>query len=310
MISVHLTPNNSYTDRLMDSSTIRIYLKAIPKSILFGGMLILLSITVYYYAQSQVSFITIGKAAQFETLAYYDLAVLFIGLLLVLVGLSRLVSEASVKVRAFELVPIRSRWIVPYVLGTKKFGRLFLISSILYGLFYSFLTSLIVYQPSVTFSTQYLVTIPSALVIPFYGPPGQIPILVVYVTEHLGLLLIPLSVILLIAVSLLVGLNISMVAFAYANRPKNYRGQWLGGLGGIVGLFTGCPTCAGLFLANMIGGAGAASVSTLLASSQPLFIGISIPILIVTPVLISRSLAKVFKGGCLNQPQLKQIKKE
>lgn len=283
----------------MDSSTIILYLNAIPKSSIFGGILILLSTTLYYFAQSRISFITIRKVAQFETLAYYDLAILFIGILLVLIGLSRYLSEAGVKVRAFELVPIRSRWIVPYILSTKKYGRLFVISSIIYGLFYSFVTSLIVYQPNITFSTEYLVSVPSALVIPFYGAPGQIPVLVVYITEHLGLLLIPLSVILLVTVSLLVGLNISMAAFAYANRPKNYGGQWLGGFGGIVGLFTGCPTCAGLFLANIVGGAGAASVSTLLASSQSFFIGISIPILIITPILISKSLAKVFEGGCL-----------
>jgi len=288
----------------MDSSTLILNLKAIPKVSIFGGILILLSISVYYYAQSRISFVTIRTVAQFETLAFYDLAVLFIGILLVLISLSRFLSEAGVRVKTFELVPIRSRWIVPYVLGTKKFGRLFVVSSILYGVFYSFVTSLIVYQPSVTFSTEYLVSVPSALVIPFYGSPGQIPVLVVYITEHLGLLLIPLSVVLLVTVSILVGLNISMAAFAYSNRPKNYGGQWLGGLGGMVGLFTGCPTCAGLFLANIVGGAGAATVSTLLASSQSFFIGISIPILIVTPILISRSLAKVFEGGCLAPSKL------
>ncbi len=289
---------------MVNSSIIISYLKAIPKPSLIGGILILLSTTLYYYAQSRISFITIERVALFETLAYYDLTVLFIGLLLVLIGLSKSLSEAGARVKTFELVPIRSRWIVPYILSTKKFGRLFVVSSILYGLFYSFLTSLIVYQPSVTFSTEYLVSIPSVLVVPFYGAPGQIPVLVVYITEHLGLLLIPLSVILLVTVSVLVGLNISMAAFAYANRPKNLGGHWLGGIGGMAGLFTGCPTCAGLFLANIVGGAGAASVSTLLASSQPFFIGISIPILIITPILISRSLAKVFEGGCLTQSKV------
>lgn len=288
----------------MNPATVILYLKTVPKSIIFGGILILLSTTFYYYAQSRISFITIRKVAQFETLAYYDLALLSVGILLVLIGLSKFLIEARVRVKALELVPIKSGWIVLYILSSKKFGRLFVISSVLYGIFYSFVTSLIVYQPDVTFSKEYLVSIPSAVVIPFYGPPGQIPVLVVYITEHLGLLLIPLSIKLLLAVSILVGLNISMAAFAYANRPKNYRGQWLGGFGGIVGLFTGCPTCAGLFLANMVGGAGAASVSTLLASSQSFFIGISIPILIATPILISRSLAKVYEGGCLTQSKI------
>jgi hypothetical protein len=70
-------------------------------------------------------------------------------------------------------------------------------------------------------------------------------------------------------------------------------------LGALVGLFTGCPTCAGLFFANAIGGTGAVSFATLLGYYQPVFIALSIPVLIVTPYLISRSLSKVIKEGCV-----------
>jgi hypothetical protein len=66
-----------------------------------------------------------------------------------------------------------------------------------------------------------------------------------------------------------------------------------------VGLFTGCPTCAGLFFANVLGGAGAVTLATGLASYQPLFILVSLPVLAVTPYLTARSLSKVFREGCV-----------
>lgn len=70
-------------------------------------------------------------------------------------------------------------------------------------------------------------------------------------------------------------------------------------MGAIVGLFTGCPTCAGVFFAYVLGGSGAVSFAALLAYYQPVFILLSIPVLLVTPYLVSRSLAKVFREGCV-----------
>jgi hypothetical protein len=67
----------------------------------------------------------------------------------------------------------------------------------------------------------------------------------------------------------------------------------------VVGLFTGCPTCAGLFFANFVGGASAVSFAALLSYYQPVFIALSVPVLVATPYLISRSLSKVVKDGCI-----------
>ncbi len=169
----------------------------------------------------------------------------------------------------------------------------------LYGLFYSAITGLIVYQPEVNFSEAYLAKIPSILVVPCCGPPLYAPTTTVYLTEHLGLLLIPLSLILLIIVSTLVGLNLTLTSFAYRNRLKKGGKGLFGGVSAIVGLFTGCPTCAGLIFANIVGGAGATAFATLLSYYQPLFIGVSIPVLLATPFLILRSLSKVYTEGCI-----------
>lgn len=75
--------------------------------------------------------------------------------------------------------------------------------------------------------------------------------------------------------------------------------MWVAGIGAVVGLVTGCPTCAGLFFGGLLGGVGAVSFATLLADYQPAFIAISIPVMVATLYLISRSLSKVFKDGCL-----------
>ncbi|MDG7022257.1 MAG: hypothetical protein JRN07_02535, partial [Nitrososphaerota archaeon] len=53
--------------------------------------------------------------------------------------------------------------------------------------------------------------------------------------------------------------------------------------GAAVGLFTACPTFAGFFLAESIGGLGATTLAVALAPYQALFIGVSIPLLVVMP---------------------------
>ncbi|MDV3293380.1 MAG: hypothetical protein LYZ70_03835, partial [Nitrososphaerales archaeon] len=49
----------------------------------------------------------------------------------------------------------------------------------------------------------------------------------------------------------------------------------------------------------VFGGAGAVAAATTLAQYQALFIGVSIPVLMATPFLISRNLSRVFKEGCI-----------
>jgi len=264
-----------------------------------GVLMILLASAYYSYAQIFMNYITPESALIFQRLAYSYLLILFLGVLLVGFSLYGSLNKRKEIVKKLESISLSAGVLVPYVLSQRGYSRLFIISSLLYGVFYSIITSIIVYQPEVNFSEAYLAKIPSVLVIPCCGPPLYAPITTVYLTEHLGLLLIPLSLILLIIVSMLVGLNMTLTSFAYRNRLKRGGRGIFGGFGAIVGLFTGCPTCAGLFLANIVGGAGSTAFATLLSYYQPLFIGISIPVLLATPFLISRSLSKVFTKGCI-----------
>jgi hypothetical protein len=271
-----------------------------PSWVTAAGVLVICVATIFYsYEQSFMSFVTPALATSYAQLAYIYLVVMLIGGGLVVIGIRRMLSERIAQMNSRGVAPLNPGWILPYVLSQKRFRRCFGASAFLYGLFYAFVTSIIVYQPTVNFVQAYRATFPSALIGPCCGPPLYTPTLTVYLVNHLGLLIIPLTVLLLVVVSVLVGLNFALAAFAFSNRVRGTGRSWIGGLGAIVGLFTGCPTCAGLFFANIVGGAGAVSFAAALSYYQPVFIALSIPVLLATPFLISRSLSKVIKEGCV-----------
>ena len=178
-------------------------------------------------------------------------------------------------------------------------AKVFVVAALLYGMFYSFLTSMVVYMPDVKFSEAYNAIIPSVIISPCCGPPGQIPVIVGYLTENIGFQILPLTLLTLVVVSGLVALNLSLTYYAWRNRPSISKQSWSVGLGAAVGLFTGCPTCAGLFLANIIGGAGATTLALTLAPFQFLLISITIPVLLMTPYMILGNIAKALGGSCI-----------
>lgn len=254
---------------------------------------------IYAYDEGFMNFITPERANYFAQVAYTYLGMMLVGAGLIVVGVRRLLGQRTARMNSQGFAPLAPQWIVPYVLSLNRYRRNFFAFSVLYGLFYAFITSMVVYQPTVDFVQAYNAVFPSALIAPCCGPPLYTPIVTVYVVNHVGLLIIPLTAILLVVVSVLVGVNFSLASFAFSNRVKGSGRSWVAGLGAAVGLFTGCPTCAGLFVANVIGGAGAVSFATLLAYYQPVFIALSLPVLVATPYLISRSLSKVIKEGCV-----------
>jgi len=270
-----------------------------PRIAAAGVLVISVATALYSYAEGFMSFVTPSLATVFARLAYAYLGVMLMGGALVSLGVRRFFARRIGLISSKGFTPLSPGWILPYVLSQNRFRRYFVASTLLYGLFYAFITSVIVYQPTVDFVQAYRAVFPSMLIGPCCGPPLYTPVLTVYIVNHLGLLVIPLTVILLVTVSVLVGLNFALAAFAFSNRMKNSGRSWVGGLGALVGLFTGCPTCAGLFFANVIGGTGAVSFATLLGYYQPVFIALSIPVLVATPYLISRSLSRVIKGGCV-----------
>ena len=184
--------------------------------------------------------------------------------------------------------------IIALVTWSSKSRKIFLSTFVGYGIFFALISGTLVYQPEINFVTHYGAVIPSGFIAPCCDEPGYMPKIIVYITEHIGLQIIPINLVLQIIVSYLVGLNVSIAVTAYSISKK---GGGISTIGAATGLFIACPTCAGTFLSIFIGTASGIALSVALSQMQTFLIGVSIPILIVTPYLMARKLRNA-DGSC------------
>jgi hypothetical protein len=173
-------------------------------------------------------------------------------------------------------------------LGSKA-KKTFIVTFIIYGVFFSMTSGILVYQPEVVFSYHYGADVPSAHVTPCCGPPGYMPKFVAYLTEHVGINIVPINLLLQIIVSYLVAVNTALAVNAISIAKKT---GGLGSIGAATGLFIACPTCVGSFLSLFIGATSAVTFTIAITELQTLFIVITVPVLILTPFIISRRILK------------------
>lgn len=185
--------------------------------------------------------------------------------------------------------------IIALVTQTSKARKVFAITFILYGIFFSLASGTLVYQPEVNFITHYGATIPSGFVAPCCDDPGYMPKIIVYLTEHVGLQIIPINLVLQLVVSYLVGLNAAIAISAYKISRKDSGASTVGAA---AGLFIACPTCAGTFLSVFVGTASGIAFSIAIAQLQTLFIAVSIPVLIAIPYVMAKKLQNPDDGSC------------
>jgi len=183
--------------------------------------------------------------------------------------------------------------IIANTINNKRAKQIFLASSIGYGIFFAFVSGIILYKPELN-ATDYGFVVPHVEIAPCCDLPGYMPMILAFFTEHVGLQIIPLNFVLLVVVSFLVGLNFTMSSKTFAISKK---GKSLGTFGAITGLFVGCPTCAGTAFTMFLGlGAGATGITLFLTSFevqlQTIFITISIPVLLATPFLMARNIKR------------------
>ncbi len=188
--------------------------------------------------------------------------------------------------------------IIALTTWNSKSRKIFVITFVGYGIFFSLASGTLVYQPEVNFIEHYGATIPSGFIAPCCDEPGYMPKIIVYLTEHVGLQIIPINLILQVIVSYLVGLNTSIAISAYTISKK---GRGMSTLGAATGLFIACPTCAGTFLSIFIGTASGIALSIALTQLQTFFIAISIPVLIATPFIMGGKLRNA-DGSCKIKP--------
>ena len=188
--------------------------------------------------------------------------------------------------------------IIALATWNSKSRKIFVATFIGYGVFFSLVSGTLVYQPEVNFAIHYGATIPSGFIAPCCDSPGYMPKIIIYLTEHVGLQIIPINLVLQIIVSYLVALNASIAINAYRISKK---GSGASTIGAATGLFIACPTCAGTFLSIFIGTASGIALSIALTQLQTLFIAISIPVLIVIPYVMAKKLRNA-DGSCKIDP--------
>ena len=181
-----------------------------------------------------------------------------------------------------------------------KSRKIFVATFIAYGMFFSLTAGLIVYQPDMIFSHHYDAVVPSVHMNACCGEPGYMPTIIVYITEHVGLQIIPINLVLVVVVSYLVGLNTALAIKAISMTKKS---GGLTSIGATTGLFIACPTCVSTFFAIFIGSSSAVTFTVILTQLQTLFVGITIPILLLTPILIAKKMQKK-DDGCTLDPKI------
>ncbi|MDE1829008.1 MAG: hypothetical protein KGI25_01670 [Thaumarchaeota archaeon] len=195
--------------------------------------------------------------------------------------------------------------IISNALNNKRAKRIFVISAIGYGIFFGLTSGVILYKPDINATDYGFPAPPHIELSPCCGLPGYMPMIFAFFTEHVGLQIVPLNLVLLVAVSFLVGLNFSLSATTFVAAKSAGK---FGTFGALTGLFVGCPTCAGTAFTMLFGlGASATGITLFLTSYeaqiQTIFIAISTPILLATPYIMARKIRKERSGSCALEPK-------
>lgn len=224
---------------------------------------------------------------ELKTLASGVLAITFASMALTTYGISKIFKAEQRSMNSNSLL-----YYTTNAFSNNKYWKIMVLAAIAYGIFFGFLSQIFIYRNDISFSQQGIV-IPSINIIPCCNTPGYVPMFSAYLTDHFLILLIPLNVILAVIVSALVGFNVSLGLYAFNLSRKiqsTKKLSFIGSVGAASGLFVGCPTCAGSFFSALLGFGAVGESISVLASFQTLFIALSIPVLIITPLLVARSI--------------------
>jgi hypothetical protein len=276
------------------------------------GIIIIIT-SVIFYPYSLPTIITSENSRWIDIMGYIFYALLFASMILIAFGIRKMFriwdrvntssssSSSSMPPSSHSLSKI-----IISIVNNKKHFRFFWPSCICYGFFYSVVSGMLIYRPD-NISSVYGVSIPS-VVITSYGPVAYVPTVACYFTEHIGLLLIPINLIVTAVVSALVGFNSVLSVYAFVNRPKkksspsttvsNSSSSIIGLVGAATGLFTACPTCASFYFFSVMAGSLAPTVAAFAVNYYVLFVLVSIPLLLVTPLITALGIRRMMFGHC------------
>jgi len=128
---------------------------------------------------------------------------------------------------------------------------------------------------------------------------GYVPMLIMKMTEHFSILIIPLNLIIATVISVLVGLNTTLNIYLLSRQRsiKLSKRNFFGAVGISAGLFVGCPTCTGSLFYSLVG-ISSLVLFTSLNLYQILFVLISVPMLFASLLLMMKMLQKSFIDSC------------
>lgn len=268
----------------------QISLQSGKKLLVLGFISITIIFILYTRYQDPVVF-TPDATDSIQRIAYAFYILLFISFGAIFFGIYQY-QKYKVEKKGKDLLSI-----IAIQINNVRSRKIFLITFIVYGIFFTLVSGTLVYQPEVNFIKHYGATIPSGFVAPCCGELGYMPKIIIYLTEHIGLQIIPINLVLQMTVSYLVGINMTIAVSAYTISKKR-RG--VGTIGAVAGLFIACPTCAGTFFSIFIGTASGIALSIALIQLQTMFIAISIPILLYTPFIMAKKIKELDNNCDIN----------
>jgi len=275
----------------MNSMTERMNMRNSGFRIVFIGLSSLILAFIIYSRLTSPSEQTTMIIPELRNLAYAILAITFASLISIAYGIFRILTAE----RHGDAKPDSMLYYIGTILSDNKCLKIMIISSIGYGIIFSFLSQIFVYKNDISFIEQGI-PVPSANIIPCCNIPGYVPMFTAYITDHFLILLIPINIILAVTVSVLVGFNFALSFYTLKlTRISKNKTSVFQSIGLTGGLFVGCPTCAGSIFSALLG-VGAGTTIAVLALFQTLFIAITIPALIITPLFMIHKIQRKYSG--------------
>ena len=258
------------------------------KAIVFGTALVAIALVYFQVLSNQIP-VGARNSILLSQSGYAVVTFLVIGLACSAWGSTRLLQRIGLDSSRISSLTIRT---MSVAVRERPYSLVFGFSAMTYGIIFALTSGIFVYRPGIIFSSIYGVSVPSMVEVVCCGSFGQMPQFVIYLTQSLAMLVIPINLIFMVAVSWLVGLNTAVTTYAIRNGPRIEGTQLLTGVGSFIGLFAACPTCASLFFLTVIGLTGAESLAISLASFQGIYVGMGIVILILAPILASNRMTR------------------
>jgi hypothetical protein len=266
--------------------------------VLIAAILIMqhLSVTSLSAGTSGNIVLSSDKAKEFSDAAFPTFAITLIAVGISLIGASRILhfwkessNDGMINQRRTQILQRASALIGPSFAREKK---VFWLSLFSYAIIFLFSSGMVIYSQE-NISNRYGVPVPSYFLTGCCGQPGSFPVLTVYLSQHFGLLLVPMNLILVSFLSVLVAINISVFVYltklsrAKKDIYKSRISRNISVCGLSVGMVAGCPTCAGSVLFSLIGSGSFSSLGiagATISNYQPVFVIVSIGMLLAAPL--------------------------